>query len=375
MISNKYLFILLAGTGLLVSCKQKTAPAQAPAERVIPVSTVQVGEEPVANTVNYPGTVVALNQTELRAEVNGYVTNIFVADGATVSRGQRLYEIDHIRYKAAKDQAKANLEIAEANLDKIRRDLDRYKKLDEKQAIAKQILDYAETDFNNARAQVAAARANLVTAETNLARSVITAPFNGTLGISQVRQGALVSAGSTLMNTISSTNPIAVDFMVNERDLQAFVELQKKGNSAKDSILSLELPGGNIYSRYGKVTTIDRAVDQTSGTIAVRASFDNPEGLLRVGMNVNARITNRSATPEKVIPYKAVMEQLGESFVYIVTDSNTVQTQKVKLGIKVEDKIVVKEGLTLGTTIVSEGIVNLRPGDKITVQNNAQNAR
>jgi len=375
MISNKYLFILLAGTGLLVSCKQKTAPAQAPAERVIPVSTVQVGEEPVANTVNYPGTVVALNQTELRAEVNGYVTNIFVADGATVSRGQRLYEIDHIRYKAAKDQAKANLEIAEANLDKIRRDLDRYKKLDEKQAIAKQILDYAETDFNNARAQVAAARANLVTAETNLARSVITAPFNGTLGISQVRQGALVSAGSTLMNTISSTNPIAVDFMVNERDLQAFVELQKKGNSAKDSILSLELPGGNIYSRYGKVTTIDRAVDQTSGTIAVRASFDNPEGLLRVGMNVNARITNRSATPEMVIPYKAVMEQLGESFVYIVTDSNTVQTQKVKLGIKVEDKIVVKEGLTLGTTIVSEGIVNLRPGDKITVQNNAQNAR
>lgn len=375
MISNKYLLILLAGAGLLASCKQKTAPAQAPAERVIPVSTVQVGEEPVANIVNYPGTVVALNQTELRAEVNGYVTSIFVADGATVSRGQRLYEIDHTRYKAARDQAKANLEIAEANLDKIRRDLDRYKKLDEKQAIAKQILDYAETDFNNARAQVAAARANLVTAETNLARSVITAPFNGTLGISQVRQGALVSAGSTLMNTISSTNPIAVDFMVNERDLQAFVELQRKGNSAKDSILSLELPGGNTYSRYGKVTTIDRAVDQTSGTIAVRAAFDNPEGLLRVGMNVNARITNRSATPEMVIPYKAVMEQLGESFVYIVTDSNTVQTQKVQLGIKVEDKIVVKEGLTPGTAIVSDGIVNLRPGDKITVQNNTQNAQ
>src|SRR5690606_10587913 len=120
------------------------------------------------------------------------------------------------------DQAKANLEIAKSNLDRVEKDLQRYQTLADKDAIAKQTLDYAQTDVSNQRAQVQAAEAELTTAQTNLQRSVIIAPFSGNIGISQVRAGALVSAGTTLLNTISSTNPIAVEFQINEKEIIEF---------------------------------------------------------------------------------------------------------------------------------------------------------
>lgn len=364
---TKYSIALLLLVGTMTACKQKDAAPQMPADRIIPVGIAEVTEEMVTNTINYPATVVALNETEIRAEVSGYITNISVADGAVVSKGQKLYEIDRVRYQAARDQAKASLEIAVTNLDKVKRDLDRYITLDEKQAIAKQIVDYAKSDYDNAKAQVTSAKANLLNAETNLARSVIYAPFSGTVGISQVRNGALVSAGSTLLNTISSTNPIAVDFMVSERDIQQFTDFKNNPNTLKDSIISIELPNGQTYEKYGRIVTIDRAVDQNTGTIIVRAAYDNPKGELRVGMNANLKVLNKIATPQMIIPYKAVMEQLGQTMVYTVSDSNTATPTMVKLGLKLGDKVVVTEGLSIGQKIIAEGLINLRPNDKITV--------
>lgn len=362
-----YSLAMFLMVGALTSCKQKSGAPAGPMERIIPVGVSTVSEEMIEYSVNYPGTVVALNETELRAEVSGYITNIFVADGAFVSKGQKLYEIDRVRYQAARDQAKAALEITQTNLDKVKRDLDRYLILDEKQAIAKQIVDYARSDYENAKAQVSSAKANLLNAETNLSRSVIYAPFSGMVGISQVRRGALVSAGVTLLNTISATNPIAVDIMVSEKDIQAFDELRKNGKAQRDSIISIELPNGQTYSSFGKVVTIDRAVDQNTGTITVRAAFDNSKGDLRVGMNANLKVRNKVATPQLVIPNKAVMEQLGQTLVYTISDSNTAVPVNVKTGLKFSDKIVVTEGLTSGQKIIVEGIVNLRPHDKITI--------
>lgn len=338
----------------------------------VSVEIAEVQQELVSATINYPGTIVALNETELRAEVNGYITNIFVADGATVSKGQKLYEIDRVRYQAARDQAKASLEIAQSNLDKVQRDLNRYTALDAKQAIAKQIVDYARTDFNNAKAQVDAAKASLVTAETNLQRSVIYAPYSGTIGISMVRNGTLVNAGSTLLNIISSTEPIAVDIMVNEKDIQQFSKFQKDGNVQKDSILSIQLPNGEVYNYFGKVTAIDRAVNQNTGTIMVRIAFENPKGDLRVGMNVNVGVLNKIATPQIVIPYKAVMEQLNQTLVYTVSDSNTAKPQMIKLGFKLGDKVVVAEGLKVGDKVITEGIMGLKPNAPITTEKPTQ---
>ncbi|MEC3880937.1 efflux RND transporter periplasmic adaptor subunit [Parapedobacter sp. 10938] len=360
--------LLLIAAGLAGACGNKQQQAGRPQAQAIPVTTDVVTEEIVAGIDAYPGSVVPLNETDLRAEVSGYITAIFVADGASVSKGQKLYEIDRTRYEAAAQQAKAGLAIAEANLDRITRDVERYRKLAEQDAIARQTLDYAETDLNNAEAQVASAKAAMVTATTNLNRSTIVAPFSGTIGISQVRAGALVTAGSTLLNTISSTSPIAVDFAVNQRNIQQFVALQKQPDAEKDSVVTLTFGGGVAYPLPGRITVIDRAVDANTGTITVRATFSNPDGVLRAGMNTNVRIRTTSATKQLIIPYQAVTEQLGQSAVYVVTDSSTVEERLVELGAKVAEKVVVREGLSVGDTVVTQGLINLRSGAKVTVK-------
>lgn len=365
---TNYVLAIFMPLSILSACKSDRGNAQYQTNKVVPVSVTKVSEEMVSNTLRYPGTVTALDETELRAEVNGYITNIAVADGAFVTKGQKLYEIDRVPYQAARDQAKASLEIAESNLDKIKKDLERYRALDEKQAIAKQILDYAQSDYNNAQAQVNAAKANLVNAETNLSRSVIYAPYSGSVGISLVRKGALVTAGATLLNTISSVNPIAVDVMVSERDISEFIALKDAKNIQADSIISLELPDGNTYEKYGKVMAIDRAVDKNTGTITVRVVYDNPDGKLRVGMNTNVGVAHKTPEPQLLIPYQAVMEQLGQTLVYTVSDSSTATPVKVLLGLKLGDKVVVKEGLSLGQNVIYDGIINLRPHDKVQAE-------
>lgn len=371
---TQYSFALLLILSVMNACNQKDGSAQNPMmqERVIPVSAVEVTEELVSNVVHYPATVVALNETEIRAEVNGYITNIYVNDGAFVNKGQKLYAIDNVRYQAVRDQAKANLQSAQTQLDRVKRDLDRYIELDEKNAIAKQLLDYAQSDYNSAKDKVEVARAVLSNANTDLSRAVIYAPFSGKLGISMVRQGALVSAGSTLLNTISSISPIGVDFQVNEKEINQFVEIQRSSTTLKDSIISLQMPDGSTYEHYGNVTVIDRAVNRNTGAITVRATFNNPKDILRVGMNANIKVKSQSATPQIVIPYKAVIDQLGNSMVYVVSDSNTAVTTHIKLGLIMRDKVVVNEGLEVGQKVITDGLLNVRPNDKVQVGNDTE---
>lgn len=365
---------LLISSGLLAqSCnskESKQANQAQQADMAVPVSMAVVNKEIVTGVKSYPSNVVALQETEIRAEVTGYITNIYVTDGVAVSKGQRLYEIDRTRYQAAVDQAKANLAIAKANLERVQKDLQRYQTLADQDAIAKQTLDYATTDVNNQKAQVQAAEAALTTAQTNLQRSVIVAPFSGTVGISQVRSGALVSAGSTLLNTISSTNPIAVEFQINERDIAEFTKLQ---TNATGSEIYVSLPDGTRYTEAGRISTIDRAVDSQTGTLKVRASFANNANTLRAGMNTTLNVASTSAQEEVVIPYKAVFEQLGVFNVYTVSDSSTVVLKQVSLGHKIEDKVVITSGLEAGEKIVLDGAASLRPGTKVVEAPNTDN--
>ncbi|WP_090604926.1 efflux RND transporter periplasmic adaptor subunit [Parapedobacter koreensis] len=368
--NNIIIGLLIIGASVVASCRNNQ-PQQAPGQQAIAVTVAEVTEESVVGVSDYPGTVVALNETELRAEVSGYITGIFVADGASVAKGQKLYEIDRTRYAAEVEQAESSLAIAEANLSRLKRDVERYQKLAEQDAIAKQTLDYAETDFNNAKAQTIAARAALTTAQTNLSRSIIIAPFSGTVGISQVRMGALVSAGTTLLNSISSTNPIAVDFPVNERDIPRFNAMRQSG-TARDSSIHITLPGGQTYPYPGAITAIDRAVDRNTGTITVRASFPNEANTLLPGMNTTLHVSNQSESNQLVIPYRAIMEQLGQTSVYVLTDSSTVEQRGVRLGLKVADRVVINEGVSKGEQVVTDGLINLRPGAKVQVNQPAQ---
>lgn len=375
--NKNYLFsALVISSGLFwQSCGSKDGAATqqqaaAQGEMAVPVTFATVEKQIVSGIKSYPASVVPLQETEIRAEVSGYVTKIFVTDGASVSQGQALYEIDGIRYQAAVDQAKANLEIAKANLQRIEKDVTRYQTLAEQDAIAKQTLDYALTDVNTQRAQVQAAQANLTTAQTNMQRSVIRAPFSGAVGISQVRTGALVSPGTTLLNTISSINPIAVEFQVSEREIDEFAAYHSGRNSTDINVL---LPSGEAYPTNGKISTVDRAVDPSTGTIKVRATFANADNKLRAGMNLTMNVRSNSTEEQLIIPFKATQDQLGVYNVYVVGDSSRVEMKHVTLGLKVDDKVVVTSGVEAGDKIVVDGIMNVRSGVKV-VENKQQAA-
>lgn len=362
---RNYLFSYGIGIiGLMVaSCGNSEKPAQQQGPPpAIPVSVYKVGAETVTGVDSYPGTVVALNEVELRAEVGGYITRIFVQDGQRVNKGQKLYEIDRSRYAAAYRQAQANVQIAKSNRDRAKKDAERYTRLAEQDAIAKQRVDYALTDLANAQSQIAGAEAALANTAADLRRSVIIAPLNGTIGISQVKLGSLVSPGTTLLNTLSNSNPIAVDISIGQEEISRFARLQNDASVKQDSVFTIELPDQTKYKLPGKIVAIDRAVDPQTGTIRVRISYPNAAGNLRAGMSCTVNVLNQSEGKEIVIPYNAVTEQLGEFTVFVVGDSSKAEQRTVQLGLQVEDKIVVEEGLKEGETIVSEGVQNVRNG-------------
>ena len=287
----------------------------------VPVNLFAVTRQSVIYYDNYPSTTQALSQVNILPEVQGYITGIFFKDGSEVKKGQKLYEIDKRLYESAYDGAVATLKVAQGNLEQAQQDADRYEYLNSNQAVAKQLYDHAIVTLKNAKNQVNVAEQTVKAAKTNLAYSVITAPFDGTIGFSQVKQGNMVTIGQTVLNTISTNNPMAVDFLVNEKQLPAFGKLQKGDKASPDSLFTMLLPDNSLYNFTGKISVIDRAVDPQTGSIKVRLVFPNPKNDLKVGMSCVVRVHNLETIPQMLIPTKAIVEQMGEYFVYVAKDT------------------------------------------------------
>ena len=231
-----FLLILLEACGSDKSKQQVTPP---------PPATVGVYEVHTGSSTYYdlfPANIIAVNQVDIRAQVNGAITGIYFKEGQQVSKGQKLYSIDEQLYSANYQQAQANLNVAKANLAKTQQDADRYNDLAKNDAIAKQVLDHSLVELQASKMQLKAAEATVNSVQTNVRYATIFAPFTGTIGISQVRLGTAVTAGTMILNTVSTDDPIAVDFAVNEKDIYRFTQLQQKGYTAKDSIFTIQLP-------------------------------------------------------------------------------------------------------------------------------------
>jgi RND family efflux transporter MFP subunit len=225
------------------ACKPKPLPPTPP----VPVNLFTVKGERVLYYDKYPSTVEALSQVNIYPEVQGYITAIDFLEGAHVIKGQVLYEIDQRLYQSAYDQAVANLKVAQGNLVQAQQDADRYVYLNKQNAVAEQLYDHAVITLQNAKNSVAAAEEAVNMAKTNLGYSVIKAPFDGTIGFSQVKLGNMVTVGSTLLNTISTDNPMAVDFLINEKYLPAFEKLAADKQNTVDSLFTILLPDNSLY--------------------------------------------------------------------------------------------------------------------------------
>ena len=361
---SKYKYLAFVIAIVFTACKAKES-AQNTTPLPVYVSMTTVKDTLASSYEEYPATIAALNEVKLTPQVSGYITGVYFKDGAKVSKGEKLYTIDQQVYGANLQQAIANLDVQQTNLVKAQKDADRYHELEKHDAIAKQQVDYADAALDAAKKQVAAAQANVNAVRANVRFAEITAPFSGTIGISQVKPGTAVVAGQTILNTVSTDDPIAVDINVNQSDIFRFLKLQKQEQNRFDSTFTLYF-GNDRYGYNGKIYLIDRAVDPQTGTIKARLVFQNPQRILKPGMNATVRLATNNSAPSILIPFKAVTEQLGEYFTYVVGDSSKVKQQKVELGPQIGSNVVIKSGLQAGDKIVVEGVQNLHQGTLIT---------
>ncbi|MCR8556222.1 efflux RND transporter periplasmic adaptor subunit [Mucilaginibacter sp. BJC16-A38] len=358
--------ILLTGTVCMLlwsACHTKDKAALNAAPPPTPVNVTEAKKAEAVYYDTYQGTVVALNTVELRSQVTGFITGIFFNEGEIVTKGKPLYEIDRRKFLDAYEQALANLSSAQANLVKSQKDIDRYNMLLKNDAVARQTVDQAEATYASSQSQVAVAKAAVASAKTDLSYATIVAPFTGRIGISQVKLGAQVSPGTTLLNTISSEHPIAVDVVINEQDINRFYGLQKKST---DSTFKLQLSGGITYNQAGKVRAIDRGVNNQTGTIKVRIEFPNQNDVLKDGMSCVLNVLNSESGNRLQIPYKSVSENMGEFFVFVTKDTIALQ-RKVKLGPHIGTDIVVLSGIEPGDKVITDGFQRLRDSGKITL--------
>lgn len=367
MLSNKSIaFLASIFLFFLFSCSNNKDKSKAPP----PATQVTVENVKFLNAAyfdEYPGTVVALNQIELRPQVSGNITGIYFKDGDKVSKGQLLYSIDNQLYKANYQQALAGLQVQKANLNKAQKDADRYHELDKKDAIAKQLVDNADAALQVAKEQVSSGKANINAVQTNVKYTKVYAPFSGIIGISQVKVGTAVAIGQTILNTISTVGELAVDFNIDQKEIYRFTKLLNDKQNLSDSTFTLAF-GEDAYPNPGKFSFLDRAVNPQTGTIKARLVFPNNKNRLIAGMNATVRVKSNSGSKSILIPYKAVTEQLGEFFVYVPGDSSKVSQRKVILGKTIDKNVIVKNGLKEEDKIVVEGVQNLREGSVITTE-------
>lgn len=321
---------------------------------------------PAAYTVteSFPATLVANNIVELRPDVTGYLEAIRVPDGASVKKGQPLYEIDKSRYVSAYGQQNASLQQAEADLAQKQRDLERYQNLLEHDAIARQTVDQAATAVKTAEANVAAARAALQRAGTDVSHAIVRAPVSGKIGIVQIKVGDIVNAGQTLINTIVNENPMYADYDIPQSRYRDFTN----AGTGKGRRYLLRFADGSRYEPEGKLLTVNNIVNPQTGTIRVRLQFPNNSNQLKSGMTCVVDVQYTSPDTTLAIPAKSILETLAEKSVYVIGPGNVIQLRTITPGPTIDTLQIIHQGLKAGDKVVVDGTQKARPGDTVNVQ-------
>jgi membrane fusion protein (multidrug efflux system) len=347
---------------LSVAC-EKPAPAAAPPPTEVYVADVVQKDVPVY--LELVGQTVGFQDVEIRARVEGFLDTMDFREGSFVRKGELLYQIDRKPLEAMLAQSKADQATAQARLAKADNDVARYRPLAAKQAVSKQELDDALAAQDAARSQVEAAKAAVEKATFDLSYTRITAPISGLAGTTLVKPGNLVGRGqNTLLTTISQIDPILFRVGVTEAD---YLKIAKRnpsraGEAPQAGGIQLLLSDGTVYSHAGRVVTVDRAVDPTTGTLGIQIEFPNPQQLLRPGTYGRARVLLENKPNALLVQQRAVQELQNLYSVAVVNADNKVAFRNVKVGQRVDSLWVVDDGLKPGERVVVEGLQRISDG-------------
>jgi membrane fusion protein (multidrug efflux system) len=305
----------------------------------------------------------------VRARVEGFLETMNFREGSFVRKGALLYQVDPKPFEAALAGATADKATAQARLEKANNDVARYTPLVAKQAVSQQELDNARAARDAARSQVDAASAAVEKATLDLGYTRVRAPIDGLVGLTKVKAGSLVGRGeSTLLTTISKIDPIVLRVGVTEADyLKVAKRAPSRANEApRAGGIELTLADGAVHPRTGTISTVERAVNASTGTLTLQVAFPNPDSVVRPGQYGRARLLLETKTGALLVPQRAVQELQSLRSVAVVGGDGKVAFRNVKVGPRVDTLWVIEDGVTLGEQVVVEGLQALRDG--ITVR-------
>ena len=349
-------------------CGKKAPPAMQQA--AVEVKAITVEASPTVMYADKVGEVKGSQEVDIRSMVSGILLKKHFEDGTMVTKGQLLYSVDPREFLAQVASAEAQVASAEANLSRSRQDVERYRPLLADEAIARQVYDNAVAAARQAEAQVTASRAALDQTRLGLEYAQIRAPLSGRIGAVQIFPGDLVTAGQTLLGTISSDDPAWVYFQISETEMLAFAKRHGSTDPPPDDparIVKLMLSDGSDYPQTGLINFGDRALDPTTGTLKIRAEFPNPQHSLIPGMFVRVRATTGQPVNALVVPDRAVQEQLGKYFLTVVGADDKAELRPVTLGPRFGNRQVINSGIESGARVVVEGLQKARPGSPLKV--------
>ena len=343
----------------LIICVGCSSNAEKPAPPPPGVTVTPAIQKDVPIHQEWVGTMLGNVDADIRPKVDGFLLSRLYTEGSYIEKGAPMFQLDKRQAQAAVEQAQGNLERARAFLGQAQIDVRRYTPLVAQRAISQAELDKALSSETAGKAGVDANQAVLDNAELNLGWTTVTSPISGIAGVSKVQIGDLMTP-ITIMTTISSVNPIYVDFSVAEQDYLRFVR-EKTGRSAGQD-LELILGDGTVYPRRGHALFVNREVDSRTGTIQVRGEFSNPGNVMRPGQYARIRAVTELRKSAVLIPQQAVSELQGVYQVGVVSADNKVTIKTVKLGPQSGDMWVVESGLQAGDNVVIDGLQRIKTG-------------
>lgn len=357
--------------GALGGCSGKSPPpAASPAE--VKVITVQAGSTEIYR--EFVGQVRGSQEVDLRARVSGVLLGKHFADGAVVRENELLFTIDPREYRARLANAQAQLASAQANFSRARQDVERYAPLVAEDAISKQVYDNAVATASEAAAQVEATQAVIREAQLSVDFANVRAPFSGRIGAAQVFEGALVTAGETVLATISQDDPAWVYFSVSETDL---LEYQRRTATLPPNLqaqrrrVRLTLADGTEFPHEGIIDFGERAIDPATGTYQLRATFPNPGHQLLPGLFGRVRLIADERTMAITVPDRAVQQQLDRHFVYVIGPEDKVELRPVTVGPRLGSNWMIEDGLHTGDQVIVDGLQKIRPGSVVRITGSA----
>lgn len=336
--------------------------------QAVEVKAMQVIKRDAPTNYEFVGQVKSKNEVKIMSKVSGNIVAKMVNGGDTVYKGQPLFRIDNKQYRSAINSARATLNKSKATLNNAQKDVDRYKQLAAINGIAQQTLDTQVAQAEEDAATVEANQASLQQAREDEQDTLILSPVDGRIDVNDVSMGYYVVAGSTAMATVSSIDPVWVQFSMSENEYLNLVQL---GNGTLPSTfkdnLKLTLSNGTQYPVLGHIEQVDKGVTDTTGTITLKASFSNPQNSLMPGMFARVVTQGELHQGALLIPQRAVTELLNKTFVTVVTDDNKAESRVVTMGERIGNLWLVQDGLTANDRVIVEGTNKVKEGTALQV--------